>query len=90
MPNMTKIITNPLIPRRALALMLLIMSVPNILAGCESESPEQMRQADQQRCTIQGFAPGTAQFEGCLLREHYQVGQAAGPSWGPPFGTEDW
>jgi hypothetical protein len=90
MPSMAKGIPSPLTRKRAFALMLLTVSVPSILAGCESERPEQILQADQQRCLIQGFAPGTAQFVDCLEREHYQVGQAAGPWWGPPFGSGDW
>jgi hypothetical protein len=87
---MAKGLHSPLRRKSALVLMLLTMSVPSILAGCESESPEQIRQADQQRCTIRGFAPGTAQFVDCLEQEHYQVGQAAGPWWGAPFGSGDW
>ena len=90
MSSMAKRITRLLTPKRALGLMLLAVSAPSILAGCESESLEQIRQADQQRCTIHGTLPGSAQFGDCMEREHYQVGQAAGPSWGPPFGSGDW
>jgi hypothetical protein len=84
---MAKRITSTLSLERALALMLLAVGVPTILVGCKSESPEQIRQADQQRCTIQGTPPESAQFGDCLEREHHQVGQAAGPGWGPPFGS---
>lgn len=87
---MAEAFLSPPTRNRALALMLLAMGVPTILAGCERESPEQIRQADEQRCTTRGFTPGTPQFADCLQRVHYQVGQAAGPWWGPPFGSGDW
>ena len=76
--------------RRILAVTLLAVSLPWFLAGCESESPEQIRQANEQRCAIQGFHPGTAPFADCLRRERDQIGQAAGPWWAPPFGSGDW
>ncbi|HEV8013970.1 MAG TPA: hypothetical protein VGP48_00480 [Stellaceae bacterium] len=76
--------------RTILAAVLLVGSLPWFLAGCESESPAQMRQADEQRCAIQGFHPGSAPFADCVRREHGQIGQAAGPLWAPPFGSGDW
>jgi hypothetical protein len=76
--------------RTMLAATLLTGSLPWFLVGCESISPEQIRQADEQRCAIQGFHPGTAPFADCLRREDDQIGQAAGPWWGPPFGSGDW
>ena len=76
--------------KSALALMLLTASIPSFLAGCESETPDQIMQADARRCVTQGYQPGTEPFAGCLQREHYQIGQTAGPWWGPPFGSGDW
>jgi hypothetical protein len=76
--------------RTLLAATLLTASLPWFLAGCESESPAQIRQANEQRCAIQGFHLDTAPFADCLRREQDQIGQAAGPLWGPPFGFGDW
>ena len=77
-------------PIQMLAVTLLTGILPCILASCSSETLDQIRQADEQRCVTQGFQPGTEPFAGCLQREHYQIGQAAGPWWGPPFGSGDW
>jgi hypothetical protein len=76
--------------RTMLAVMLLAASIPWFLSGCQSESPYQIRRADEQRCTIQGFRPGIAPSTDCVEREHDQLGQAAGPWWGPAFGSTDW
>jgi hypothetical protein len=86
---MTKIAPRaPKRKRTMLAVTLLTGSLPWILAGCQSASPEQIRQANEQRCAIQGFHLGTAPFADCLQRD--QIGQAAGPLWAPPFGSGDW
>lgn len=77
-------------PARMLAVMPLTASLACILASCASETPDQIRLADEQRCMTEGYQPGTEPLAECLQREHYQIGQAAGPSWGPPFGSGDW
>jgi hypothetical protein len=77
-------------PARRLAVMPLTASLACILASCASETPDQIRLADEQRCIAQGYQPGTEPLAECLRREHYQIGQAAGPWWGPPFGSGDW
>ena len=67
--------------------LLLSVSVACALVGCES--PEQIRQAQERQCTSNGLQAGTAPFAECLQREilaqRYQLNQAAGPSWGPPY-----
>jgi hypothetical protein len=58
------------------------------LGGCES--PEEIRQAQEQQCAGYGFQPGTVPFAECLQREslaaRYRLNQAAGPWWGPAYG----
>jgi hypothetical protein len=58
------------------------------VSGCES--PEAVRQANQQQCTSYGFQPGTVPFSECLQREslaqRYELDQTAHPSWwNPPY-----
>ena len=87
---MAKRVTSPLERHRALTLMLLTVGASSILAGCVRETPDQIRQADEQRCVSRGFQPSTPSFAACAQLVHRQVGQAAGPWWGPPFGSGDW
>ena len=65
---------------------LLTLGVPCLLAGCET--PEQIRQADEQQCASYGFQPGTVPFAECLQRERlaarYQLDTGWGP-WGPAW-----
>jgi hypothetical protein len=72
-------------PWRPALPLLLSLSVACGLTGCESR--EQLRQAQEQRCTSSGLQPGTVPFADCLQRESlaesYQRDQAAGTSWGP-------
>jgi len=73
-------------PWRPALPLLLSMGVACALTGCESR--EQLRQAQEQRCTSSGLQPGTVPFADCLQRESvaesYRRNQAAGTSWGPP------
>ena len=51
-----------------------------LLAGCAAgPTPEQQREADRQRCTDYGFAPGTDRFAQCMMRtdERRQDSQSA-------------
>ena len=65
---------------------LLTLGVPCVLVGCET--PEQIRQADEQQCASYGFQPGTVPFAECLQRERlaarYQLDAGWGP-WGPAW-----
>jgi hypothetical protein len=69
--------------------LLLSLSVACALAGCESR--EQLRQAQEQRCTSAGLQPGTVPFADCLQRESlaesYRRNQDMGTSWGPSHPT---
>jgi len=81
---------------RRSTIILLALGVPWMLASCET--PEQIRQADEQQCASYGFKPGTVPFAECLQRERiaarYELnagwgpwGPAWSPAWGPRFGS---